>query len=114
VSVTLNYTYPVTGATPPTAAQASVVSSVIATLLPTSSTDASQIVTHNFGLPAADITAGWPTTVVSALDLIGAINNWFVISQNPNYTVLGKNASAGTDSVAQVQVTITRPHSMVR
>lgn len=114
MTVTLNYLYPVAGATPPTAAQAAVVSTVIATVLPTSSTDATQIVTHNFNLPASDITAGFPTVSFQALDLIGAINNWFVISQNPNYTVLGKNASAGTDSVAQVQVNITRPHSMVR
>src|SRR5271170_7099334 len=115
MAVTVNYLYPVAGATAPTAAQASVVATVIATILPTSSTDASATITHNWGLPAADITSGFPLVSFQPSDLIGAnASNFFVISQNPNYTVVGKNASAGTDSVAQVQVNITRPHSYVR
>jgi hypothetical protein len=114
MAVTVAYLYPSAGAVP-TAAIAAAVTTVIATILPTSSTDASATITHNWGLPASDITSGFPLVSFQPLDNIGAAQGlWFVVSQNPNYTVLGKNTSQGTDSVAQVQVNITRPHTYVR
>lgn len=100
----------------PTLAQALNVNTVNVSLSPAASGDNSQVITHNFGLPASDITAGWPETVINGLDTLATLSLWYILSQNPNFSIVARGANtAGIDTAnAQVLVSISRPHSIVR
>lgn len=115
MAVTVNYLTVGSGATPPTAAQSFYVNSVTATLSPSSTADASAIVTHALAIPDADITAGRPEVVMTPLNNLANLSNWSVASQNANWTVFAKNnQSQGNDTVAQLQVLIKRPNTLER
>ncbi len=117
MAMTLNYLSAGTGSTPPTAALAYAVNTVNVTLSPAASTDNSQAITHNFNLPAADISSGWPEIVINGLDTLASASAWFVLSQNPNFSVIGRGANTlGLESGAnaQVLVSISKPNTLVR
>ncbi len=100
----VSYLWPVAGA-PPTAQQAFKVSTVQVGLNPVSSLDNSQILTHNFNLTAAQISQGWPAVAFEPLDSLAQGSNWFVLSQNPNFTIVGRGAStASLDTTNNMQV----------
>jgi len=107
-AVTISYLYPITTG-PPTGSQ--VTNMVIATVVGSAAGDTSAVITHNFGLAAGEITQGFPRVVIEGQDGNSITSPWFELSENPNYTVLGKGtvAAGGT-----VKVTIDRPHSIVR
>lgn len=107
MAVTTSNLYPIAGSAP-TAAQALLVNMVIATVQGGAAGDTSAVITHNFGLPASDISFGLPEVEVlqQANELTQGI---WELSENPNYTVLGL---AGV--VGPVKVFIKRPHSIVR
>lgn len=84
---------------------------VIATVLAGLAADVQAIITHDFNLSAAEITLNYPVVVLTPLDGNAITSPWFEVSQNPNYTVLGK----GTTAVgALTKVAIMRPATQVR
>jgi len=109
-AVTISYLYPFTSA--PTAAQMQnqPFNTVTATVSATAAGDTSAVITHNFGLSAAEITQGFPFPLI-----IGQSDEttspWYESSENPNFTVIQKN-TLGTGPA--VKVAIVRPHSITR
>lgn len=115
MAIVINYLYPVTGTTPPTFLQSLNVNTVAATIYPTSSPDTAAIVTHNFGLPAADISAGWPSIEIDPIDSLAASSDWWIQSLDPNYVGLARlTSTAGQDTVPQIKVRVSRPSTLVR
>lgn len=104
------------GNVPPTAAQALNVNTVNVGLSPQSTLDNSQAITHMFNLPASDISAGWPTPHFIPSDYTAGSSGWYNISQNPNFSIVGRvGTTAGIDTAnIQVIYNISRPHSIVR
>jgi hypothetical protein len=100
----------------PTATQALSFNTLNVSLSPQSTLDTSQSITHNLNLPASDITAGWPEFTFNPLDALAQSSNYFALSQNPNFMIVGRaGTTAGIDTAnAQVIVSISRPHSLVR
>lgn len=116
MAVTINYLNVGSGSTPPTAAQAYGVNTLNVTLSPSASTDVSQTITHNFNLPASDISAGWPEVTINGLDTLAGASAWYVVTQNPNFTAMGRlGTTAGVDAgAAQILVSISKPNTLVR
>jgi hypothetical protein len=106
MAITINYLYPVAGTTPPTPIQ--VANMVIATVQGSAASDTSAAITHDFGLPASDISSGFPEVEIlqQANELTQGI---WELSENPNFTVLGVSGIVGP-----VKVFIKRPHTIVR
>jgi hypothetical protein len=105
MAVTTNYLYPVTGSIPPFP---NPYNTVVVTIQGGAASDTSAQVSHNFNLPASDISFGFPE-----LDFVQQVNEvtqgiW-ELSENPNFTIFGL---AGV--VGPVKVFIHRPHSIVR
>lgn len=90
------------GNVPPTAQQAARVSTCQVALSPTNSGDTSQIITHNFGLTAAELTQGWPEVIFEPLTALAQASNWFVLSQAPAFTIVARGGTtAGVDTANQ-------------
>jgi hypothetical protein len=107
-TVTVSPTYPGTSA--PTAATMQNYNMVIGTVVAGASSDVQTIITHNFGLSAAEIAQGFPLVVLTGLG-DETTSSWWEASQNPNYTVLAKNNYATGPTT---QYNISRPHSITR
>jgi hypothetical protein len=98
-----------TPTTPPTQAQAALINSVIATVAPNTNTPANTAVTHNLNFPAADISAGYPSVGIEALDNLAGTSGWFLQSLDPNFVGLAQvNTSGGVDTNAQIKVRMDR------
>lgn len=108
MAVTITYTYPQTSA--PTAVQARAANMVVATVAASAAADTSAVITHNFALSNAEITQGFPRTVIVP-QASEQSSNWFEASQNPNFTVLQKPTA---DTGPTAKVFIDRPHTIVR
>jgi hypothetical protein len=110
-AVTVAYQAPYT--TAPTILQqyTSPRSLVIATVLAGLAADVQAIVTHDFQLSAAEITLNYPVVVLTPLDGNAITSPWFEVSQNPNYTVLGKGTTAAG---SLTKVSIFRPATQIR
>ena len=100
----------------PTVVQALAFNTLNVSLSPQSTLDSSQAITTNWGLPAADISAGWPFIHFQSLDYTAGSSGWYNISQAPSFVIVGRTGTtAGIDTAnAQVIVSIARPHSIVR
>jgi hypothetical protein len=115
MAITITYLYPVNGTTPPTFLQSLDVNVVTALINSTSAPDTAAIVTTNFALPAADISAGWPDIYFEDLDTTFALNAWWIQSIDPNWVGLARlTSSAGTDTVPSIRVKVSRPSTLVR
>lgn len=106
MAVTITYLYPQTSA--PTLAQALAANMVVATVAASAAADTSAVITHNFNLSDAQISQGFPRTVIVP-QASEQSSNWFEASQNPNFTVLQKPTDAAGPTV---KVFIDRPHSI--
>jgi hypothetical protein len=111
MALTYNYLYPVVGTTPPTLAQAANANTVVVTVSASAAGDTSAAVTHNFNFSNADISAGFPMLIFADQDGSEITSSWFELSEQANYTVLGKGSLAVGGSI---KVFITRPHSIFR
>ena len=118
MAIVINYLYPASvagGTTPPTFAQSLLCNTVTATIYATSGPDTAAVITHNFGLPAADISAGWPTVGIEAIDTLGQASGWWLQSIDPNWVGLGRLTSTATeDTVPSIKVKVRRPITMDR
>ena len=104
MAVTINILYPVAGSDPPSPNLVS--NMLIATVVATAAGDTSAAITHNFNLPASDISSGFPLLNFSAES--SEVNSVYELSENPNFTILG------LPGVCSVKVWIDRVHSIVR
>jgi len=107
-AVTISYLYPTTVA--PTLAQMQNFNMVIATVASTSTADTSAVITHDFALTAAEISQGFPEVEWIPQDQSEITSSWFELSENPNFTILGKGTTAG----GTIKVFLKRPHTIVR
>lgn len=114
MAVGVTYLRPATGATAPTQKQVQRQSTVVAVLAGTALNDTQVFVSHDFNLPASDISQGFPTVDFEPLDPSAYTAQWFEASQAPNFTMLGKTVSVGNLAGNQLKVTITRPNTLVR
>ena len=105
-AVTINYLYPFAGATP-TIGQMQNFNMVIATIQSSAAGDTSAVVTHDFVLPASDISSGFP--VITILEQTAEVTTPYELSENPNFTVFGLPGIVGP-----VKVFIARPNTLVR
>jgi hypothetical protein len=106
---TVAYEFPVAGATAPTAAQ-SKNKNTLAAVVTGDGASTSIVVTHNWNISAADLTAGFPVPTVQALSNAGFAANVFVASQTANAITFTCVAFTG----ALVRIRLTRPFSMTR
>lgn len=113
MAVTVTYLNVGTGGAVPTFAQALNVNTVVATVAFGTDADAAAVISHNFSLPAADISAGWPTVMLIPLAAGFGAQLVFVASLDPNYVGLtrGNTSNGGTHSI---RVVVARPNTYVR
>ncbi len=115
MAITVTYTYPVAGVTPPTAAQAKDL--VVASVVASADGDTVATITHNFGLTAAQLAAGFPLVSMTLGPLgqaLAASSGWSFTSASANAAVFTKLATVGSGSAtAQLIVALQRPHSII-
>jgi len=90
---------------------------VVATASTANGSDTMQI-THGFGLTTTEIAAGWPTVLIQPLNANASGSNWSIASIAANYVGLLKNNSTASgessSTTPQIQVAVSRPHSIMR
>jgi hypothetical protein len=117
MAVTVTYTHPVAGITAPTALQSSNAQSVIADVIATADGDTTAVVTHNFGLTAAELASGFPNVIMTPVlsQALAALSSWTNTANAANTSTFTKLATAGSGNAAnQLHVTVQRPHSIIR
>ena len=107
MAVTYNFTYPATGATPPAAAAVQNQNEVICEVT-TDGTLTTATVTHNLGIPGADLTLGFPDVAIEPLSDPNTVG-FFVASKTANTVVLTNKAAAGSANIK-----IKRPTTLER
>jgi len=114
MAVTVTYEHPVAGLVPPTAVEAKGI--VNATIIKGADADIAATVTHNMGISAADLAAGFPKVTITPIEQVtAAIADWTVAALGANDITLAATAGVGSGSAnPQVRVIIERPHSIVR
>ena len=110
MAITLQYTYPAIAATAPSLATMQNFNMVVCTVASSASADNSAVITHDLNLPASDISAGFPRVVINA-QADDTTSGWYIVSQNPNYTILGANT---LNAKPTTLFNIDRPFSMDR
>lgn len=114
MAVTVTYLRPA-GTSAPTQKAVSRQCTVIALLSFTAATDTQVFVTHNLNISAADISQGFPNLFYQPLDPSFYTAQWYQLSQNPNYVMLGKTISVGAlASAAQFELTIDKRNTIAR
>jgi hypothetical protein len=100
----------------PTVAQALGFNTLQVGLSPQSTLDSSLAITTNWGLPASDISSGYPFVHFQLMDYTAGSSGWYNISQAPSFVIVGRvGTTAGIDTAnAQVICQISRPMSLVR
>jgi hypothetical protein len=109
---TLNWQWPNTGATGPTAAQVANQDSVVVNVT-TDGTLTSQVLTHNLNISAADITNGWPDVFITPINASG-IPATLLIVLNQAATTANAITLTFAAVVGTFRVKIARPHSIGR
>jgi hypothetical protein len=103
MAVTVSYKSPYTSA--PTLVQQHYTpqNQVIATVVAGLASDTVAIITHDFGLTAAELLLGYPSVQITRIADEGQQTSpWWESSENPNYTVLEKNATSAGVAVKVV------------
>lgn len=117
MAVTINYEYPIVVAVPPGVAPTAlqVHDSVIAAVIATANGDTDAVITHNFGLVAAQLAAGQPEIILIPLQPVAIVASWVVSAVAANTITVTKLGVGGTsDAAVQLRVHIKRPHSIGR
>jgi hypothetical protein len=114
MAITVTYQHPVAGLVAPTALQTSGL--VTATVIKGADGDVAAVITHNMGLSAADLAAGFPKVTLTPTEQITAVlSDWTVAALGANAVTLAATAAVGSGSAnPQLTVHIERPHSLVR
>lgn len=114
MAVTVTYQHPVAGIVAPTALQ--VADMVIATIIKGADGDVAATITHNMGLTAAQLAAGFPIVTITPIEQVtAALADWTVGVPTADTVPLNATAAVGSGSAnPQVRVTVRRPHSIGR
>jgi len=115
MAVTVTYTYPVAGATAPTAAEMLNANTVRAGIIATADGDVAATVTHNMNISVADLAAGQPEVILTPTlsQALTALSGWTVTTKTTNAITLTKLGSTGSGNAGnQLDVVIRRPHSI--
>jgi fructose-1,6-bisphosphatase/inositol monophosphatase family enzyme len=117
MSVTVTYTWPVSGITAPTLAQMQNFNAVVAEIAATADGDTTAVVTHNFNLSAADLAALFPFVKMVQAGATAILSGWYLnlaaaTADSLTFTkaTTGGSGAAGTQLVVQ----LTRPHTIER
>ena len=110
VGITVTYTYPVAGVTEPTAKQAARKNMLTATIL-MADADTLAVVTHNWGLSAAELTDRFPMATWNYVTpgTAPALVSW---SRATNTVTFTKNNDTGAGGTFEIN--LERPHSLIR
>lgn len=109
---TVTYVYPVAGATAPTAIQALAANALTATIQMLG-TDTTAVVTHNWGIAAAELARLFPIPILYQSSGQGTVAPVVQIGLTDSNSVTLTKASV-TGSQGTFTIVILRPHSMVR
>lgn len=116
MAVSVVYEHPVAGGTAPTALEAA--DKVVAEIISTADADTGPaVITHNMGVSAADLAAGFPEVLIEQLLPAGWLNLPHVLAANKLTNSVGvtlTNVGSSGNANAQIRVTITRPHTVGR
>lgn len=110
-TATVTYLTPIHGTTPPTAAQIRLLSSVTVTIN-FGDTDTSAVITHNFGLSAAEAADGYPWTpwwIVNPGTVVPLIS---FVNTDTNTVTVTKALATGTNCT--IEVAVLRPDTNIR
>jgi hypothetical protein len=110
VGITVTYTYPVAGATAPTAAQARNRSMITGTIIMADG-DTQVAVTHNWGLSAAELTDRFPW---STWNYVTPGTSPALVSWSRTSNVITFQKASGTGTGGTYEFTLERPHSIIR
>lgn len=108
MAITYNYLNPVTGATPPTAAQAAKHQTIVVAVTG-DGTLTGFTVTHNWNISAAQRTAGFPLVNFTFANHADAVSGIFLASETANSMTFTCLATLGT-----LQVALSRLFSMLQ
>ena len=119
MSVVITYINPagLTGPTPPTAAQMASANNLVAAVSATADGDTTAVITHNWGLSAAQLANYHPFVIISKLTANLAAANlsaWAAAWTDGNTITLTK-ATTGSSGAAgnQIVVILLKPHSII-
>jgi len=108
---TVTYQNPVAGATAPTAAQALLSNTIMASVV-FADADTTATITHNFGATTAQLNAGFPIVNFN-FSTAGTLAVNYSVTVGANTVVIAKaSTSAGSGSTLEVQ--IARPYSALQ
>lgn len=112
---TVNYKWPVSGTTAPTALQASQVSTINAQVV-LADADTVAVVTHNWNLSAADLAAYFPivSSFVEGSGTGGAILATILTTLTNSVAVTISKVSTAAGTAQTLVVSLSRPHSIER
>lgn len=111
--MTVTYLYPNTGTTPPTAAQAAL-QTLMTIEVNALDADTQGVITHNWGLSAAE--TGFYRPVIStkylARETAGDYLTWALPASSPNALTFNKTSGGGTGGTFVVD--LLRPHTLIQ
>lgn len=110
-AVVVTYTYPVTGVTPPTAAQAFRENAVTATIAWLDADTTAPII-HNWKNNATDRAQQFPVPIVNVDTQGTAVPQISIVNTDSSTMTINKVAGAGTGGT--VDVVLLRPHTLIR
>lgn len=112
MALTVTYTYPVQGTTPPTFLESLSANMVVATV-EGADADTASLITHNWKLPAVDgATYLFPTVILRQSGAGTAASTVLVALTNSLAVTFTKATGAGNSGTWVV--TLMRPHSIIR
>ena len=115
MAVAVTYEWPVAGGTPPTALQAN--DKVVAVVEATADGDILADITHNLGISAADLTAGFPEVLIEQMLPEGWVSTPHTLAAGKltnSLAITMSNAGGSGVGGDQFRVTISRPHTIGR
>lgn len=112
MAVTVTYSWPVAGVVAPTALQTEDL--VVADVIADNNADTDAVITHNIGLSAAELVAGFPIVALEPMIAAAQASLWYVSAKAANTVTVTKAAGVGGDPAAQLRVHVRRPHTIYR
>lgn len=112
MALTVTYTYPVQGTTPPTAVQALAVNTIVATV-EGADADTATLITHNWGANSTDTGTYLFPSVSIRQSAAGTAASTVIVALTNSVAVTFTKATGAGNSGTWV-VTLARPHSITR
>ena len=111
--MTVTYLYPATGITPPTAAQM-LLQNLLTVQVNSLDADTTGVITHNWGLSAAETAFYRPLIIPKAvvLETAGQLLTWVLPAANANQLSFNKTGAVGSGGTYIFD--ILRPHTLIQ